>query len=70
MNSVVGGILLVAGLYSVLWAKNKESEGEAAAPSSETNMTASCTLDDEEQNKPNKYELEEPTSSASAGEQV
>jgi cbb3-type cytochrome oxidase subunit 3 len=69
LNSVVGGILLVAGLYSVLWAKNKESEGEAAAPS-ETNMTASCTLDDEEQNKPNKYELEEPTSSASAGEQV
>ncbi|XP_066397227.1 WAT1-related protein At5g64700-like isoform X1 [Miscanthus floridulus] len=70
LGSVVGGILLVGGLYSVLWGKNKESK--VAASSSEVNMTADCTLDvdDEEHKKPNKYGLEEATSSALAGEQV
>ena len=62
--------MLVGGLYSVLWGKNKESK--VAASSSEVNMTADCTLDvdDEEHKKPNKYGLEEATSSALAGEQV
>ncbi|CAL5080696.1 unnamed protein product [Urochloa decumbens] len=67
LGSVVGGILLVGGLYSVLWGKNKESQG---ATCSQMNTMDCCAQDEEENEKPNKYELEEATSSASAGEHV
>lgn len=53
----MGGILLVGGLYSVLWGKNKES------------VNIGCAQDEEEHEKPNKYKVEE-AASASTGEQV
>ncbi|CAL5065101.1 unnamed protein product [Urochloa decumbens] len=67
LGSVVGGILLVGGLYSVLWGKNKESQG---ATCSQMNMMDCCAQDEEDNEKPNTYELEEATSSTSAGEHV
>ncbi|CAN6181837.1 unnamed protein product [Urochloa humidicola] len=65
LGSVVGGILLVGGLYSVLWGKNKESQGATCSQ----NMTDCCAQDEEKHEKPNNYELEEATST-SAGEHV
>jgi hypothetical protein len=60
----VGGILLVGGLYSVLWAKHKETQ---AVSCGQVNMT-DCTHDEDEHNNiPNKCGLEGATS-ASAGE--
>ncbi|RCV11185.1 hypothetical protein SETIT_2G166600v2 [Setaria italica] len=64
LGSVVGGILLVGGLYSLLWGKHKETP---AVSRGQVNMR-DCAQDEEEHNEPNKYELEEATS-ASAGEQ-
>lgn len=60
----MGGILLVGGLYSVLWGKNKESK---AVPHGQVNI--GCAQDEEEHEKPNKYKVEE-AASASTGEQV
>ncbi|CAL5075825.1 unnamed protein product [Urochloa decumbens] len=48
VGSILGGILLTAGLYSVLWAKSKETIVE---PCSEVNMTESAQ-DEEEERKP------------------
>ncbi|OEL32448.1 WAT1-related protein [Dichanthelium oligosanthes] len=64
-SSVVGGILLVGGLYSVLWGKNKESQ---AASGRQVNMTDSAQHE-QQHKKANKDELEE-AASASAGERV
>ncbi|RLM87523.1 WAT1-related protein [Panicum miliaceum] len=66
LGSVVGGALLVGGLYGVLWGKNKESQ---AGSCSQMNMTTGCAQDEEEHNKTNTFELEEATS-APAGEHV
>ncbi|KAG2634209.1 WAT1-related protein At5g64700-like isoform X2 [Panicum virgatum] len=66
LGSVVGGALLVGGLYGVLWGKNKECQ---VGSCSQLNMTTDCAHDEEEHNKPNTFELEEATS-APAGERV
>ena len=58
--SIVGGILLVGGLYSVLWGKSKEAK---IAPCGKVN-----TMDDE--NGHQKPQEEEITTTASIVEQV
>ncbi|GJM99761.1 hypothetical protein PR202_ga16891 [Eleusine coracana subsp. coracana] len=63
---IVGGILMVGGLYSVLWGKSKESK---TVPSNELNVFG-CEQDEQGHNKTDSsYELKEATS-ASAGEQL
>nr|CAB3453057.1 unnamed protein product [Digitaria exilis] len=64
LGSVVGGILLVGGLYSVLWGKNKESSSKAASRS-HVNMTDRAQ-DEEEREKPNRYEVEEAASASTS----
>ncbi|TVU11196.1 hypothetical protein EJB05_44767 [Eragrostis curvula] len=65
LGSIVGGVLLVCGLYSVLWGKSKESK---LVPSNEVNMSG-WEQDEEGNNKSGNYNLEQSTS-ASAGELV
>ena len=62
----MGGVLLVGGLYGVLWGKNKECQAESC---SQLNMTMDYAQDEEEHSKPNTVELEEATS-APAGERL
>lgn len=50
-DSILGGILLVGGLYSVLWAKGKETVDEPACKCSEVN-TMESTQDRKEHIKP------------------
>ncbi|CAN6165956.1 unnamed protein product [Urochloa humidicola] len=73
VGSIVGGILLTAGLYSVLWAKSKETK-TMVEPCSELNMTESAQ-DEEEERKPEENqrkvrENHEDEVPASAVEQV
>ncbi|TVU11200.1 hypothetical protein EJB05_44771 [Eragrostis curvula] len=65
LGSIVGGVLLVCGLYSVLWGKSKESK---LVPSNEANMSG-WEQDEEGNNKSGNYNLEQSTS-ATAGELV
>jgi hypothetical protein len=51
-SSILGAILLIGGLYSVLWAKSKETMIE---PCSEVNPVESAK-DDKEQNKPEVHQ--------------
>uniref|UniRef100_A0A453FRL9 WAT1-related protein n=1 Tax=Aegilops tauschii subsp. strangulata TaxID=200361 RepID=A0A453FRL9_AEGTS len=52
LGSILGGVLLVGGLYSVLWGKSKENR---IAPCGETNMIHGVegenSADDEEKNE-------------------
>ncbi|PVH63808.1 hypothetical protein PAHAL_2G111200 [Panicum hallii] len=52
LGSILGAILLIGGLYSVLWAKSKETMIE---PCSEVNPVESAK-DDKEQNKPEVHQ--------------
>ena len=53
-SSILGAILLIGGLYSVLWAKSKETKIE---PSSLMNLVESA-IGEEEQNKPEVHQVD------------
>ncbi|WVZ95728.1 hypothetical protein U9M48_041457 [Paspalum notatum var. saurae] len=51
LGSIVGGILLVAGLYSVLWGKSKEASMQIApCDNNNVNTAATHDADDDEEN--------------------
>ena len=52
-GSILGGILLIGGLYSVLWGKSKESE---FASCSDTNTIDGAQDEQPEHNKPDTDE--------------
>jgi hypothetical protein len=56
-SSIMGGILLVAGLYSVLWGKSKECK--LVPTCNEVNMIGGCEQDEQSYNKSGNHEVNE-----------
>jgi hypothetical protein len=76
---IVGGILLVGGLYSVLWGKSKECElgptcnegNTELVPTCNEGNTIRCEQDDQGHNKSaGNHEVKEGTPALLAGESV
>ncbi|KAJ1261082.1 hypothetical protein BS78_09G001100 [Paspalum vaginatum] len=71
LGSIVGGILLVAGLYSVLWGKSKEANRQIAPCDNNVNTAAAHAADDGEENSNQRHhKAQEKTASATIVEQV
>ncbi|KAL6864811.1 hypothetical protein ACP4OV_015962 [Aristida adscensionis] len=59
LGSIIGGIMLVGGLYSLLWGKSKESKETKIIPCSKVN-TIDCVQDEQNHNKPHEENVKAP----------